>query len=218
MGFNINRFFQFFLPKETKFLTLLTGQVEDIVKASELLITFMKTPDHEERKNIYTDIKEIERHCDKLTMQILDELNNTFITPFDREDIHELAAQLDDVLDLINGSAKRVILYQPIHMPESMAELASYIKKSADALQIAILELEKVKKNPSVVKQQCRYLHEIENQADDVYEHFIINLFENEKDAIELLKQVEIMQMLENATDKAYRVSDVLKTIVVKYA
>lgn len=214
----INRFFQFFLPKETKFLTLLTGQIEDIVKASDLLIKFMNTPEHESRKLIYPQIKEIEKHCDTLTNQILDELNNTFITPFDREDIHDLASQLDDVLDLINGSAKRVILYQPKRMPDSMAELAKYIKKSAESLQIAIVELEKVKKNPTIVKQECRRLHEIENQADDVYEMFIIDLFENEKDAIELLKQVEIMQMLENATDKAYRVSDVLKTIVVKYA
>ncbi len=214
----INRFFQFFLPKETKFLTLLTSQIEDIVKASDLLIKFMNTPEHENRKLVYTQIKEIEKHCDTLTNQILDELNNTFITPFDREDIHDLASQLDDVLDLINGSAKRVILYQPKRMPDSMAELAKYIKKSAESLQIAIIELEKVKKNPTIVKQECRRLHEIENQADDVYEMFIIDLFENEKDAIELLKQVEIMQMLENSTDKAYRVSDVLKTIVVKYA
>lgn len=214
----INRLFQFFLPKETKFLELLLGQTEDILQASDLLIRFMQTTDPETRRSMYTEIKEIEKHCDTLTTKILDELNNTFITPFDREDIHELASQLDDVLDLINGSAKRVILYKPKKMPESMAELAKYIRKGAELIHTAVKELDKVKKNPTVVKQQCRLLHEVENQADDVYENFIIDLFENEKDAIELLKQVEIMQMLENATDKAYRVSDVLKTIIVKYA
>lgn len=215
---NINRFFQFFLPKETKFLTLLLGQVEDIIKASDLLVTFMKTPQHEQRKELYAKIKEVELHCDVLTNKILDELNNTFITPFDREDIRELASQLDDVLDLINGSAKRVVLYQPKNMSESMAGLAAYIKESAESLLIAVGELDKVKKNPTVVKQECRRLHELENLADDVYEHFIITLFEEEKDAIELFKQTEIMQMLENATDKAYHVSDVLETIIVKYA
>ncbi|MDL2265327.1 DUF47 family protein [Parabacteroides sp. OttesenSCG-928-G07] len=214
----INRFFQFFLPKEPKFLNLLTGQVDDIVKASDLLIAFLQTPAHEQRKALYAEIKQVEMHCDRLTTQILDELNNTFITPFDREDIHELAAQLDDVLDLINGSAKRVVLYQPKVLTTSMVELAEYVRQSAECLQIAVAELDKVKKNPSVVKQQVRRMHEIENLADDVYEHYIMSLFENEKDAIELFKHMEIMQMLENATDKAYRVTDVLKTIIVKYA
>lgn len=216
---SINRFFQFFLPKEAKFIELLIGQTDDIVKASGLLIQFLQTESHEKRKSMYAEIKEIEKHCDALTTKILDELNNTFITPFDREDIHELAAQLDDVLDLINGSAKRVVLYQPKRMPESMTELAKYIQDDAGLIQIAVKELEKVKKNPTRIKQICRELHEIENLADDVYEHFIIDLFGGgEKDAIELLKLVEIMQMLENTTDKAYRVSDVLKTIVIKYA
>jgi len=215
----INRFFQFFLPKETKFLELLLGQTEDIVKASDLLVEFMHTADADTRKSMYAEIKVIEKHCDELTTKILDELNNTFITPFDREDIHDLASQLDDVLDLINGSAKRVVLYQPKRMPESMAEMAKYIQDDALLIRDAIRELDKVKKNPTKIKKICRELHEIENLADDVYEHFIIDLFGGgEKDAIELLKLVEIMQMLENATDKAYRVSDVLKTIIVKYA
>lgn len=214
----INRIFQFFLPKEPKFLNLLTGQVEDIVKASDLLITFMQTLDAEKRKNLYAEIKVLEQHCDQLTIQILDELNNTFITPFDREDIHALASLLDDVLDIINGSAKRVILYQPKEMAGSMVELAQYIRESVECLHISIRELDKVKKNPSVVKQQVRKMHEIENLADDVYENYIISIFEDEKDAIELFKKTEIMQMLENATDKVYHVSDILKTIIVKYA
>lgn len=215
----INRFFQFFLPKEAKFIELLIGQTDDIVKASDLLVQFMQTESQEQKKLLYAKIKELEKHCDTLTTRILDELNNTFITPFDREDIHDLAAQLDDVLDLINGSAKRVVLYQPKRMPDSMGKLAKYIQDDALLIQTAVKELDKVKKNPSSIKRICRELHEIENLADDVYENFIIDLFGGgEKDAIELLKLVEIMQMLENATDKAYRVSDVLKTIVIKYA
>ncbi|MDR2913379.1 MAG: DUF47 family protein, partial [Tannerella sp.] len=94
----INRFFQFFLPKEAKFIELLIGQTDDIVKASDLLVQFVQTESQEQKKSIYAKIKELEKHCDTLTTRILDELNNTFITPFDREDIHDLAAQLDDVL------------------------------------------------------------------------------------------------------------------------
>ncbi len=215
---NINRFFKFFLPKESKFLPLLRGQVEAILQASDLLIKFTGTESHEERKAIYVEIKNMETHCDNLTDAILDGLNNTFITPFDREDIHTLASQLDDVMDLINGSAKRVVLYRPKNMPDSLRMMADYIKQSAECLETAVCELDKVNKNPAVVRAQCRKLHELENNADDVYEEFIISLFENPGDPVELLKQVEIIQLFESATDKAYRVSDVLKTIMVKYA
>ncbi len=214
----INRFIQFFLPKESKFLPLLNGQVDDIVEAAALLVNFTACQEHELRQEIYAKIKKIEQHCDTLTNQVLDELNNSFITPFDREDIHVLASQLDDVLDIITASAKRTILYQPQYMSPSAVQMANYIKQSANSLQTAVKELDKVKKDPAIVKAECRNLHELENMADDVYENCITNLFKTEKDAIELLKQVEIIQLLENATDKAYRVSDILKTIIVKYA
>ena len=214
----INRFLQFFLPRESKFLVLLKGQVEDIHNASELLVEFMRSQDAAKREAIYADIKKVEQHCDSLTNRILDELNNTFITPFDREDIHTLASQLDDVVDLITGSAKRAVLYQPRSIPQSLADLSMYISRSADSLRIAVDELEKVKRDNSVVRAQCRTLHEIENQADEVYEDFIISLFSGKVDATELIKLMEIGQILENATDKAYHVTDVLKTIIVKYS
>jgi len=214
----INRFFQIFLPKESKFFPLLKGQTEDLIKAADLLITFVHTSDHDKRKIIYSEIKQVETHCDKLTDQIFDELNKTFITPFDREDIHALASQIDDVLDMINASAKRIILYKPEELSQSMRKMADYIKEGVICIEKAIDELDKLKRNPKEVRIQCTKLHEIENSADDVYENFIIALFENEKNAIELVKQVEIIQLLENTTDKAYRIADVLKTIIVKYA
>ncbi len=218
MSYNISRFFQFFLPKESKFLPLLRGQVTDILKASDLLIEFIQVTTQEDRKRLYVEIKKTETHCDDLTNEIVDELNKTFITPFDREDIHTLAAQLDDLLDLINGSAKRAVLYQPREMPLSAVHLAEHIREATLSIQTAVVELSKKHRSDNLVLTQCRRLHEIENSADDVYENFIISLFKQEKDAIELLKQVEIMQLLESATDKAYRVSEVLKTIVVKYS
>lgn len=214
----IDRFIQFFLPRESKFLPLLCSQIDDIIAAATLLEKFTSCQEHNCRVETYAEIKKLEQHCDRLTDQILDELNNTFITPFDREDIHTLASQLDDVLDMITGSAKRTILYRPKYMPADGVKMAEIIRESAESMHTAISELEKVKRNPAVVKAECRRLHELENKADDVYENFIMNLFNTEKDAIELQKQVEIIQFLENATDKAYRVADTLKTIIVKYA
>lgn len=119
---------------------------------------------------------------------------------------------------MITGAAKRAVLYRPGYMHPKTQQLAKYIQQSADYLCVAVKELDKVKKNPAVVRAQCRQLHELENLADNVYEEYITLLFREEKDAIELQKQVEIIQFLENASDKAYRVSDTLKTIIVKYA
>jgi len=214
----ISRFIRFLLPSENKFLPLLRAQLDDILAASDLLIQLTKTPLHDDRKPVAAEIRKLESHCDRLTEQILDELNNNFITPFDREDIHALSSDFDDLLDLINGSAKRIILYKPKELTPSMTELAEHIKDSAVCIQIAVNELDKVKRDPSVVKAQCRRLHELENSADDVYENFLITSFENPDDAIELMKKVEIIQLLESATDAAYHVSDVFRTIIVKYA
>jgi len=214
----ISRFIRFLLPSENKFLPLLRAQLDDILAASDLLIQLTQAPEHEDRKRLAAEIKKLETHCDRLTEQILDELNNNFITPFDREDIHALSSDFDDLLDLINGSAKRVILYKPKEMSNCMTALAEHIKESALCIQIAVNELDKVKRDPAVVKAQCRRLHELENSADDVYESFLIDSFENPDDAIELMKKVEIIQLLESATDAAYRVSEVFRTIIVKYA
>ena len=214
----LNRFLQLFIPKESKFFPLLRGQVEDILKASNLLIEFTKTEEHYIRKELYNQIKELESHCDTLTLTVFEELNHTFITPFDREDIHNLTAQLDDVMDLINDAAKRTILYKPDQIPPELTKMAELIKECALCLEIAIGEIDKVRKNPKIVIEQSANIHRIETTADNEYEMFLIKLFRHEQNAIELIKQMEIIQMMESAVDKAEDVADIIRTIIVKYA
>lgn len=108
-------------------------------------------------------------------------MNDTFITPFDREDINALSNTLDDVIDHINSCAKRIMLYSPKTMPESAHALAVLVHDSSEYLAKAIGELDVLKKNPTRVNELCDKLHELESKADDVYEHFLIDLFENEK-------------------------------------
>lgn len=214
----LNRFLQLFIPKESKFFPLLRGQVEDILTASNLLVEFTKTEEHYVRKDLYKQIKELESHCDTMTLTIFEELNHTFITPFDREDIHNLASQLDDVMDLINDGAKRTILYKPDQIPAEITRMAELIRECALCLEIAIGEIDKVRKTPKVVIEQSANIHKIESTADNEYEMFLIKLFRHEQNAIELIKQMEIIQMLESAIDKAEDVADLIRTIIVKYA
>ena len=205
-------------PKEPKFFPILKQMSDIITVASDLIIECLLCENHQERIEYYKKIKEQERIGDKLSHKIFDDLNTTFITPFDREDIHSLANMLDDVIDGINNCAKRLALYNPKHIPEEAVVLARLIKDSAIYTGKAIDELDILKKNATKIKEYCNELHEIENKADDVYEHFITKMFNEETDAIEVIKLKDIMYELEKTTDSAEYVGKIIKTIIVKYA
>ncbi len=213
-----NSFFSRFTPKEPKFFPLLKQLSEVLVEASAVLVESMNYEKAEERADYYKRIKDLEREGDSLSHRIFDELGTTFITPFDREDIQALASRMDDVIDGINSCAKRISIYNPHPIGESGKELSLLVQQEADYICKAMDELERFRKNPTRLREYCTRLHDIENQADDVYELFITRLFEEEKDCIEIIKIKEIMQVLEKTTDSAEYVGKVLRTLIVKYA
>lgn len=213
-----NSLFDRFKPKENKFFPLLREMSEVILIASNLIVDCVQVKNHTEAVEFYKKIKEQERSGDKIQGKIFDELNNTFITPFDREDIDALSSAMDDVADMINSCAKRIMLYSPKSMPESAKHLAILVHEAAECLTKATDELVVLKKNPNNIREYCNRLHEIESKADDVYEHFLIDLFENETDAIEVIKLKEILHELERASDAAETVGKKIKTIIVKYS
>lgn len=213
-----NNFFSRFTPKETKFYPLLSELADVIFQASELIIEATKVTSNAEAIEHFKRIKEQERRGDKIQNKIFDELNNTFITPFDREDINNLASTMDDVTDYINSCAKRIMLYNPKRIPESATQLAEIVKNSATILVKATSELDILKKSGNHIAEYCNQLADLEHNADDVYEHFLIDLFENEKDGIEIIKLKDILHELERATDAAENVGKVIKTIIVKYS
>lgn len=213
-----NSFFSRFTPKEPKFFPLLK-QLSDVLAASSaVLVESLERDQPSERADYYKKIKDWERKGDKLTHLILDELSQTFITPFDREDINSLASCMDDVIDGINSCAKRISIYNPRSIPESGKELSRLIQEEASYIGKAMDELESFRKNPAPLREYCSKLHDIENHADDVYEFFITKLFEEEKDCIELIKIKEIMHELEKTTDAAEQVGKILKNLIIKYA
>lgn len=213
-----NSFFSKFTPKEPKFFPILKEMSVVMIAASDLMIEFISNYSHEAAADYYKKIKEQEKKGDALSNRIFDELNRTFITPFDREDINQLATRMDDVTDYINSCAKRMLLYNPSRMPESALALAELIKEASVCISKAVDELDVLKKDAQRIIEYCKDLHDLENKADDVYENFIIDLFEQEKNGIELIKLKEIMFELEKATDVAEYVGKIIKTIIVKYA
>jgi predicted phosphate transport protein (TIGR00153 family) len=188
-----------------------------ILDCSDLLIELTKTSDKEKREEVYRRIKGLETDGDGIVAKLFNKLNNTFITPFDREDINALGDELDDVLDSMNSAAKRVIMYQPDVMPEQSTELALLLRKNCELMHSAIDQLPKIRKNSKEVKKICTQMHIFENEADELYENFIKDIFEKEKDAIELIKIKEIVQEIERAIDKADGIGKIIKYMIVKY-
>ena len=213
-----NNFFDRFKPKENKFFPLMSEMAQVIPAASDLIIECVQVTSHNDAVEYYKKIKEQERKADAIQNKIFEELNQTFITPFDREDINHLSATMDDVTDLINSCAKRIMLYSPKVMPEAATRLAMFVRESAGFLVQAIDELDILKKSTTKIKEYCEQLGVIEKKADDVYEHFLIDLFENETDAIEVIKLKDILHELERATDASEAVGKIIKTMIVKYS
>ncbi|MDR3704748.1 MAG: DUF47 family protein [Paludibacteraceae bacterium] len=213
-----NSIFSFLVPKESTFFPLFKKSGDLLVDASDLLVEFLKTQDKEQQKEIYKKIKEAETKCDGVTNKIFDELNNIFITPFDREDIRELADLLDDVIDFINSSAKRVVLYQPNELPEKALQLGEIISKGCHEICDCMYVMSQLNNNSQLVLEKCTHMKSLEKEADDIYEHFIIELFQKEESAIDVIRLTQIMSELEKATNSINGVSKELKTILIKYA
>jgi len=214
----MNSFLSVFVPKEPKFFPILKEMSTVIVSATEIMIEFLENYDHETANDYYLRIKELEKKGDALCDKVFNELNSTFITPFDREDLHNLANKIDDVNDIINSCAKKIFLYNPKQIPNSALELAHVLNQCTITINSAVDELKFLKKSPEAIKGYCKKLQHLEHEADDIYERFVIELFITEKNAIEVIKIKEIISELEKSTDVAEHVGKIIQTIIVKYA
>ena len=208
-------FLQFFIPQEKKFFTLFEKSTENLLHISEALNKALSETNKEKRKEHFKEVERLEHVGDNLTHDIFNELSTTFITPFDREDIHSLASALDDIADFIHGASKRIHTYNVEEASTSMIKLSELIMQGAQQLNAAV-HVQRNMKNVGTVKEACVKINSIENHADDIFDMAVGRLFEEEKDAIKLIKNKEILSSLESATDKCEDAANVLEQIVVK--
>ena len=214
----INTLLSIFTPKDTKFFPLLKETATILVRASLLLQELFELMEKEKRKELCALIKVEEVKGDKATGAILKALNETFITPFDREDIDALTDEMDDVIDAINRASQKVLLYSPDNLPDSTRLLTNIIKKGAIEIQGAVEELSHLKHTDQKLRAHYKEIKRLEEEADVIYENGIMTLFKEETNGIELIKQKEIIQELEKTANKINNTGKVLKTIFVKYA
>lgn len=214
----INTLLSVFAPKDVKFFPLLEETTSILVQAASLLQELFSDENEERRIELCRLIKAEEVKGDKTTGNTFKALNDTFITPFDREDIHALADILDDVIDIINRCAHKVLLYNPQKFNEDALTLADIIKKGCDELKFAIIELENIKKTDLRLREHCKEIKRLEEEADAIYEKAIMVLFKEETSTVELIKMKEIIQELEKAANKINSTGKVIASIIVKYA
>lgn len=206
-----------FLPKDKVFFTLFENMGKNVALMGKLIDEMVGNPNVDERAAISAKIEDLEHDNDNLTHQIFVELSQNFITPFDREDIHYLATALDDVADYIHACAKKIILYKINPNDSTIQKLSELIKLGCEQVQIIVNELTHMNKSTHISNALVR-INSIENQADDVYDLGVEYLFEHENDIKLIIKKRELYQLMETATDKCEDVSNVIETILIKYA
>jgi hypothetical protein len=162
-------------------------------------------------------MEEIEHKGDTATHGIIEHLNKTFITPFDREDIHKLATELDDIIDMINTIASRMRVYKLIGPNKNLIEFATVIEQSVRAVACAVNGLRKLK-NAKTIMDSCVEVNRLENVGDAMRDEVLADLFETEKDPIAVIKWKEVYQDAETVLDVCEDVVNVVESILVKQA
>ncbi len=213
----LNGIFQYFIPKDRKFFPLFEQASANLIKLGEALKELVNSTEETRRAEMTKLIEDLEHRGDEITHQIFLELGKNFITPFDREDIHALASAIDDIADFIHGSAARMQLYKVTEMTVPIKKLADLILQGCQDVDKAVNELKNLK-NIRLITDSCVRINSMENQADYVFDRAVGELFENETDAIALIKYKEVLSALETATDKCEDAANVMESILVKNA
>jgi len=205
------------MPKNKVFFELFEKVADNVAKMGVILKDIVAEPDFDKRASLISQVEDLEHANDELTHSVFTELGRNFITPFNREDIHLLATALDDVADYIYASAKKINFYRVNPNDIGMQKMAELIEQGANHVRTAVVELRDMKNMRNITEALVK-INSIENQADDIFDMSIERLFATEPDAKEVIKKREIYQVMEIVTDKCEDASNVIESIIIKYA
>ncbi|HUU76494.1 MAG TPA: DUF47 family protein [Methanoregulaceae archaeon] len=205
---------EWLIPQDKVFFDLFDRLASVVVDASHSMVDLVE--DFTDIKAKVNHLEQLEHEGDKITHEIYEQLNRTFITPLDHEEISRLASALDDILDFIEGTAQRMYNYGVIETDTHMTEMAKLIQLSVEEIEDAVKEIRDIK-NPRQIERRCIEVNRLENLADDVLAHAINDLFRTE-DAIAIIKRKDIYEHLENATDKCEDAANVLSDIAIRHS
>ena len=213
---NLNSIFQFLVPKDKKFFPLFEQATANLILLAETLHEAINVP-KEEREDYFKKIEELEAKIEEITHTTHLELSRNFITPFDREDIHNLIKSIDNVADYMHGAASRMRLYQVEKITKSIRKLTEINLEACQLIGVAIKELKDMK-NLKAISDACKKINKLESKADNVFDKAVADIFENETDAKNIIKYKDVLSALESASDKCKSVSNVHVSLVVKHS
>ena len=208
----MGQFFSWVKSNEKQILVILDNLAKKAVEVSEAVVVMLSDLDNAEH---HKKIHALETEADSLVREIFSELNSTFITPLDREDMQRVASKIDDTIDHIDGISARLHSYKITTTPPYSLEIANELVKATKEVELMTSKLRNIK-NPSSMIEHCRNTSAIEHKVDDLYSLAISKLFEG-NDAIEIIKLKDIYESLETASDRCVDVADVVEDIVLKY-
>ena len=208
----MGQWFSWVKSNEKELLVILDGLAKKSVEASEVVYELLQDPTNVEK---IKEVSRIETEADVLTRDIFSELNRTFITPLDREDMQRVASKIDDIIDFMDGIGARFLSYKITKSPPHALEMAEELVKATKEVEYMVSKLSNVK-NPKSMIEHCRNTSVIEHKIDDLYRTAITELFES-NDAIHIIKLKDIYETMETASDRCVDVADVIEDIVLKY-
>ena len=197
-------------PQDTSFYEMFAALADNLVKAADLVAEMFTSG--ADRENLATRMRDLEHACDAATHQIMRHLNSTFVTPFDREDIYELAGRLDDVMDFMEAAVDLVVLYSIEELPRELASQAEVLQRMAQLTAAAMPRLKTMKD----LSEYWIEVNRLENEADKVYRRLVARLFNGDYEALTVLKLKDVVDQLEYAADAFEKVAHSVETIAVK--
>ena len=213
---SLNSFFQFFVPKETKFYPLYQQQAAYIDKAATLLRQMLVETDLDQLEALRKHIKTCETEGDQVLRDFYSQLFSTVLTPFDRDDVHELAEMMDTFLDRIDDSANIILTRRFLAVDEDLTTMADNIMFAAENLSTIITDMPKMLDNRKEINRLCQEIKTLENESDVLYGSYISKLFNNGYTLTEIIKRKDLVQVLENTTNSVKYISDKIRSIISK--
>ena len=203
------------MPKSDEFFDDFDAQAAATVRGAKLLLELFENFTDVERK--VAAIKEVEHQGDNIAHRAFERLHKQFITPFDRAEIHRLLGRIDDVLDLTDATAERLLLYEVGPVPQAAKDLARILVPATEKLQEAVRLMREIK-NPAQILAACRDIKTFESDADALGRAAIAALFKSGADALSIMKWKEIYDLMETATDRCEDVANVIEGVVLEHA
>jgi predicted phosphate transport protein (TIGR00153 family) len=198
------------LPRDQEFFKMFAQLASRVTAAAKLLHSLFREPDR--MSELVAQIKGLEHEADVLTHDVIERIDRSFVTPIDREDIHMLASRLDDVIDLIDGTARRAQMFRIREVKEAAIGMSAILVRSSEAIEGAVTSVKK----PKIVVQTSTVVKRLEEEGDAVYHEAMGRLFDGEPDALDVIKWKELYDNLERALDQCEDVANTLESIALK--